>query len=62
MSAKRTRERSQEDKIKLGVLKLVKWDLIREHRREKYETAYKIRNFSQKMQYFIKLIKTHKII
>lgn len=56
--AKQNRELSSESKMKLSVLKLHKWDLVREHRQAKYEGAFKVRNFSQKMQYMVKLIKT----
>ena len=51
-----------EEKIKLTVLRLHKWDLIREHRVEQYEGAYKIRSFSEKMQYIVKLAKTREIL
>ena len=51
-----------EQRIKLSALRLCKWDLIREHRLEQYEGAYQIRNFSEKMQYIVKLAKTRAII
>ena len=60
--AKVTRERSLEDKSKKSVLQLFRWDLIREHRAEEYDKAWAIRKNSEKMQYWVRIIKARALI